>query len=238
MSALQAIVMTAMEDEAAPFLERASSVGEAVQIGNSLHRRLTIADRELLLVRTGVGLVNAAGATTSAILATEDTKPPVVSAGTAGGLGVDVRVGEVILGGSYINIDADARAFGYELGQVPRMPAAYFTDPHLADAARRAVEPLADSGLATREGLIVSSYSFVGPSRVDRIREEFSGALATDMESVAIAQTCHVFGRSFISVRGISDLCGPVANSDFLTHVDDAAERSAAAVMAVLAHRE
>ena len=52
----------------------------------------------------------------------------LVSAGSAGGLGVGVRVGDVVVGSSYVLADADARAFGYVLGQVPGMPASYPAD--------------------------------------------------------------------------------------------------------------
>ena len=52
-------------------------------------------------------------------------------------------------------------------------------------------------------------------------------ALATDMEPAVLAHTCHLYDVPFRSVRGISDLCGPHADKDFKTHVDDAADRSA-----------
>lgn len=251
--AVEAIVIVAMDDEAAPFIERATAVGEARTVGNAVHRDIVFAGRSVLLVRSGIGLVNAAGAATSAILATSGAHPAVsppvvISAGTAGGIGEAVRVGDVVVGSTYINVDADARAFGYELGQVPGMPASYSAGPeHLAVIAEGrwmpglsvAADPADPAGLGTvastiHVGLIVSSYSFVSEPRALVIREQFSGALATDMESVAIAQTSFVHGRSFLSVRGISDLCGPVAGADFLTHVDDAADRSAEVVAALL----
>ena len=82
-----------------------------------------------------------------------------------------------------------------------------------------------------RRGLIVSSDVFVSSAHVDRVRSDFPGALATDMESVALAQTAHVHGLPFVSVRGISDLCAP---GEFEAHVDDAADRSVAVVRALL----
>lgn len=259
----RAIVIVAMDDEAAPFIERATAVGEPRSVGNAVIREITFAGHPVLLVRSGIGLVNAAGAATAAILATSagssSPAPLVISAGTAGGVGESVAVGDVVIGSTYINIDADARAFGYELGQVPGMPPSYTaSDEHvdaLADGswmpdlsvANPPADPVAP-GLAAsgtspgpvpvpstiHVGLIVSSYSFVSEPRALVIREQFSGALATDMESVAIAQTSFVHDRPFLSVRGISDLCGPVADADFLTHVDDAADRSALVVSAVL----
>ena len=235
---IAAVVLVAMPDEEAPFLDRATAVGEPVSVGLAVHRYIELEGRSVLLVRTGIGLVNAAGAATSAILESAPAEGGpgalVISAGTAGGVGEWVRVGDVVVGTDYINIDADARAFGYVLGQVPRMPASY-------SASSEAIEAFAKSGhvddvspSTVHFGLIASSYSFVTPERALSIRAALPGTLATDMESVAIAQTSYVHGREFVAVRAVSDLCGPVAHSDFLTHVDDAAERSASAVAALL----
>ncbi len=67
------------------------------------------------------------------------------------------------------------------------------------------------------------------------MREAFSDAVATDMESTAIAQVAHAVGAEFVSVRGVSDLCGPEAGVDFHIGVDEAAARSFAAVRGMLA---
>jgi adenosylhomocysteine nucleosidase len=225
-----AIVLVAMDEEAAPFLAAATSASEPRAVGNALQWELELDSRAVLLVRTGIGLVNASGGLTAAILREAGERPLVVSAGTAGGLGADVRVGEVVIGAEYVQTDADARAFGYALGQVPGMPARYSGD----DAALAAeVRPTMSDGSAVpvRRGLIVSGDVFVSGDRVERVRSDFPGALATDMESVALAQTAHVHGLPFVSVRGISDLCAP---GEFEAHVDDAAERSVAVVRALL----
>jgi adenosylhomocysteine nucleosidase len=83
-------------------------------------------------------------------------------------------------------------------------------------------------------GTMISGDAFIDASTVDAIRTAFPGALSTDMESAALAHTSHLYGVPFLSVRGISDLCGPSAGADFLTHVDDAAERSARVVIGAL----
>ena len=64
------------------------------------------------------------------------------------------------------------------------------------------------------------------------MRADFPDALSNDMESTAVAQTAAAFGAPFVSVRGISDLCGPVTG--YAEHVDDAADRSASVVVALL----
>lgn len=229
---VDAAVVVAMDDEAAPFLDRATRVGDAVQVGGAVERLLVVDGRTVLLVRSGIGLVNAATAL-AVVLATARTRV-VVSAGSAGGLGRDVRVGDVVVGETYVYSSADARAFGYALGQVPGMPATYAADDALL-AAVAGPGAATSPDLTVRRGTVLSSDTFVEASRVPDLRSAFPEALSTDMESTALAHACFVHRTAFVSVRGVSDLCGPAADGDFLTHVDDAADRSARVVLAALA---
>ena len=228
MIAVDAVIVTAMADESAPFIDRADFVGEISQVGHALHRLLSFEGRGVLLVQCGIGLVNSATATAVAISATSTRV--VISAGSAGGVGEDVGVGDVVVGSTYIYSGADARAFGYSLGQVPGMPESYASDQDLLEAAVGADVP----DLRVLAGTMISGDAFIDASTVDAIRTAFPGALSTDMESAALAHTSHLYGVPFLSVRGISDLCGPSAGADFLTHVDDAAERSARVVIGAL----
>ncbi|QXQ08815.1 5'-methylthioadenosine/S-adenosylhomocysteine nucleosidase [Paeniglutamicibacter sp. Y32M11] len=238
MSPIDVVIITAMEEETLPFLERATMLSEPEHVGNSIQRSGVINDLNILFVHGGIGLVNASSAATAALLRAKTMDPHaplplVISAGSAGGLGDSVRVGDVVIGDTYINADADARAFGYVLGQVPGMPASYSAPEVLAKISQVPTAPT-DLVSTVHHGLLVSSYSFVGHDRAPIIKEQYTGVLATDMESSAIAQTCASFGASFLAIRGISDLCGPASDADFLVHVDDAAERSTEITLAVL----
>lgn len=226
---VDAIVQVAMSDEAAPFLEGSRLLPRTVP--GSEQWLITIGDADVLLVRSGIGLVNAAVAATHALLGSGGAAL-VISAGTAGGVGADVLVGDVVVAERTVNSGADAQAFGYAPGQVPGMPTGY-------DAWTGALTGLpASAALANgtafriRRGLTVSSDAFVDDARLAAVRAAFPQALATDMESAAVAQVCHVHGIPFVSVRGISDLCGA---QEFHEHVDDAADRSRAVVAAILA---
>lgn len=223
-----AVILVAMEEEAAPFLERASEVSEPVLIGRAEHRGIVVDGRTHVLVRTGIGMVNAADAASGA-MARYGADVHLVSAGSAGGLAQGVQVGDVIVSDSIVNVGADARAFGYALGQVPGMPVAYDGD----EPVRRAL--LAASGdLTVREGSIGSGERFVTAELAEELRRDFPHLLAVDMESAAIAQVAHNHGARFVSVRAVSDLCAP-DGTEFLTHLDGAAERSARLVLAALA---
>lgn len=226
MIAVDAVVVTAMAEEAEPFLARAGFVGAPTQVGHAVHRALTLAGHGVLLVVSGIGLVNAA---TAAAVAITGTAPrALVSAGSAGGLGTGVRVADVVVGTSYVYSGADARAFGYELGQVPGMPPVFDADARLVEAAL-AAQP---DGQRVLAGAVLSGDAFIDPSSVDRVRAAFPHGLSTDMESTALAHTAHLYDVPFVSVRGISDLCGPA--DEFNQHVDDAADRAAAVVVGAL----
>ena len=238
-----AVVLVAMDDEAAPFLDlateqvpgssakpSASPTTPPERVGRAEHRHLTLAGRPVVLVRTGIGSVNASAAGASAILR-YGADVPLISAGSAGGLAQGIAVGDVVLGTRLVNADADARAFGYVLGQVPGMPQAYDAAPRLTEAARKAA--VAVGAQALREGTVGSSEKFATTDVALGLRTNFPDMLAIDMESAALAQLCHSFGTDFVSVRAVSDLCAP-DGTEFLTHIDDAAQRSARVVTAMI----
>ena len=138
-----------------------------------------------------------------------------------------MHVGNVVVGSHYAYTKADARVFGYAIGQVPGMPVVFAADDHLVTAARAAA-----GQYTVHVGDVVSGDAFVAGPLVDEVRRDFPDALSTDMESTALAHTAHLFGMPFVSVRGISDLCGA---AEFTDHVDDAADRAAAVVTGLLA---
>ncbi|WP_235503755.1 5'-methylthioadenosine/S-adenosylhomocysteine nucleosidase [Curtobacterium sp. S6] len=223
------VVQVAMDEEARPFLDRCTRLGEPVDFGRARFTALDHDGQPILLVRSGIGLVNAASAATSAIAACAPRA--VFSAGSAGGLRADVEVGDVAVGTTYTFTDADATAFGYERGQVPGMPVDYASDALLLAAAR---------GLPAEEGThlvgpMLAGGSFVTAANVKDARQMFPEALSTDMETTAIAQVCSSHDVPFLSVRGISDLCGPAADQDFHMAVDVVAERSARVVLKTMA---
>ena len=159
----------------------------------------SVAGKEVVLQKCGIGKVN------SAIGAVEmiDCYAPdvVVSSGVAGGADSRMSVGDVVVGTEYCYHDAycgDECAFGQIMG----MPHVFKAGEGLADKALAACAPTAAHG-----GLIVSGEWFVDSKQKMRaILARFPKAVAVDMESCSIAQTCHVYGVPFVSFRIISDL--------------------------------
>ena len=224
---VSALILCAMDEEAAPFLEVATNrIPVATPFKDARAERLTLDGREVVLVTSGIGLVAAASAVTWAV--GEFAPAIIVSAGSCGGLSAESRVGNVAVSTDCTYGTADATEFGYERGQVPRQPVRFPASQRLVDAAVAASQ-------TTLVGRILSGDTFVTARNVADMREAFPDAVATDMESCAIAQVALAVGREFVSVRGVSDLCGPAAGIDFHIGVDVAAARSADAVRGMLA---
>lgn len=220
-----ALVVTAMEEEARPYLLHG---GEELDTPVGSAWRVEVGGRDCVLLVSGIGLVNAAAAVTAML--GRFAPAGLISSGSAGGLAQGIFVGDVVVGNAYAYHDADATNFGYARGQVPGMPERYAADKDLVSQALGArVE-----NVRVRPGKIVSGNSFIYSETVDAVRAAFPNALAADMESAALAQVAHLFGLRFVSVRAVSDLCGPHAGDDFSMSVAEVSERAAAVVEAVV----
>ena len=217
---VSAIIACAMEEELAPFLKHSKDIRVALppRSGNDTQAfyLASLGGVQIALVRSGIGLTNAAAAAERAL---ENFEAPLyVLAGTTGGLREDVAVREVVAATASRYLDADATAFGYKPGQIPQMPVQY--ESHLS----------VPEGTANWVGEVVSGNSFVTAHNVGDARSRFPRALAVDMETVAAAQVCYLHDIPWLSLRAVSDLCGPAAGQEFHVQVETAAELSYRAV--------
>ena len=234
---VDAIIQAAMDMEAAPLLYALTPTGDdetpqAVLAGTMKTQRFALGlldGRTVLVVTSGIGLANAASATARALTLVD--APIVIAAGTTGGLAADINVGDIAAGTSAIYGQADATAFGYAMGQVPQMPVDYTSSEAAVARLAQLPELIAHN---VRAGGIVSSDSFCTEANVGPMRERFPDAIGADMETCAMAQVCWSSGIDWISLRAVSDLCGPTADQAFHMDGPRAAAHSAAAVRAYL----
>lgn len=200
-------------------------------IGDQVYYSGELSGREVVLMQSGIGRVNAA-MTTSLLL--QAAKPlAVINTGTAGGLHADLRPGDVVLADRLVYHDVDNRIWGYRFGQVPQMPAEYLADAHLSGLAQKSV--LLD-GHKLMTGLVSSGESFVASDRqVKEIRQHFPDICAVDMESTAVAQVCHHFKTPVVVMRAISDTADHKAALTHEEFLPLAAKTSSQAVLRLLA---
>lgn len=191
----------------------------------------TMHDVDVVLLKSGIGKVNAAIGTTLMLQEFEPTC--VINTGSAGGFAEDLNVGDVVISTEVRHHDVDVTIFGYEPGQVPGLPAGFTPDNFLADVAERCIARM--EGIKTVQGLIATGDSFMNcPERVAKTRENFPSMKAVEMEAAAIAQTCHQFDIPFIVIRALSDIAGKESNLSFEQFLVVAAKHSAEMVMAIV----
>lgn len=186
---------------------------------------------EVILVKSGIGKVNAAIATT---LLLQLYKPDVVlNTGSAGGIGENLEVGTVVLSNEVTHHDVDVTAFGYALGQVPGGPVTYQSDEKLLTVAADAVEEIGKHAHAT--GLIASGDVFMNdPNRVSNVKKQFPSMIAAEMEAAAVAQVCNEFKVPFIVIRALSDIAGKESSLSFDEFLPAAAQHSSEVVLQVI----
>lgn len=211
-------IIVAMDKEFIRIKELLEQVEETA-IGGRSYTSGRLGNNELVLHQCGIGKVNAAIGVTELIrLFNPDL---VVSTGCAGGASDKLEVTDVVVSRqlAYHDVYCGCALGETVYGQVQGMPARYTTP-------REIVEKALACGERIHEGLIVTGDWFVDDrEKMRSIIRLFPEVMAVDMESAAIAQTCHVFGVPFVSFRVISDI--PLKDTkasqyhDFWAHVAD-----------------
>lgn len=190
-----------------------------------------IGEVEVVLVRCGIGKVNAA-LTTTLLLAKHDIDL-IVNTGSAGGIGAGLHVGDVVIASEMAYHDVDATVFGYSIGQVPQMPARYIANRGIIEKTITAAKK---TGLTPVKGLIVTSDSFIASqAQTDVILSNFPDALASEMEGAAIAQVCYQFDVPFVIIRAMSDVADEEAGVSFDEFIIEAGKKSAEMVLELVA---
>lgn len=191
-----------------------------------------MAGHDIILVQSGIGKVNAAIATT--LLINDYQADVVFNTGSAGAVDSSLAIGDVVISTELSYHDADARAFGYVMGQVPQMPARYPADEQLISVIEAATQKV---GLKSVKGLIVTSDSFIADKKtIQRIKTDFSDAMVSEMEGAAVAQVCYQFKTPFVIVRAVSDSADDEAGISFDKFIIEAGKKSAEMVMEVIKH--
>lgn len=187
--------------------------------------------KDIVLLKSGIGKVNAAVST--ALLILKFSPEYVINIGSAGGFDADLNVGDVVISDAVIHHDVDVTAFGYLMGQVPNMPAQYEADEELIEKARAAI--CEGTKAQARVGLIGTGDSFMNdPVRVGAVREVFPSLVAVEMEAAAVAQVCHKFSTPFVVVRSLSDIAGKESPKSFEEYLKLAAENSSLMIQSML----
>ncbi len=215
-------IIGAMDEEVQILKDKIGLYEKTVIAGSEFYTG-TIDYQEVVILKSGIGKVNAAMATTLLI---QLFKPDyVINTGSAGGFHQNLQVGDIVISKELRYHDVDATVFGYEYGQVPGMPAAYFPDANLVQMAEESGKQV---NVHVVTGLITSGDSFMSDEeRVKEVKELFPKLYAAEMEATAIAQVCTQFEIPFVIIRSLSDIAGNDAKVSYDQFLEIASVNSA-----------
>jgi adenosylhomocysteine nucleosidase len=207
-----------MEQEVAMLKGLLENVSTQNSAGFEMHRG-TLDGKDVVLLRCGIGKVNAAVG--CALLIDKYHPELVINTGSAGGIGAGLNFGDAVIAHGLIHHDADVTSFNYEPGQLPGMPAVFPVPEELLTIAERAVDELKQEGLLPAgfnhvRGIIGSGDVFMHePERIAAVAARFPHMRAVEMESAAVAQACWLFHVPCLVIRALSDIAGTESTVSF-----------------------
>lgn len=192
----------------------------------------TYKDKNVVIVRSGIGKVNAGICTQ--VLVDCFGVDAVINTGIAGSLRAKIDIGDIVISTDALQHDMDATGFGYDKGVIPQMDTSVFVaDEMLRKIAKEACERV-NMDIHVHEGRVVSGDQFISDQSVkNEIFNQFSG-YCTEMEGAAIAQAAYLNQIPFVIIRAISDKADGSAEMDYSTFEAKAVEHSVNLVDAML----
>lgn len=223
-------IIGAMDEEVAKIKEQMEEV-ETKQIASMEFLKGTVKGHPVVVVRSGIGKVNAAMCTQ--ILADIYHVDAVVNTGIAGSLNADINIGDIVLSTDALEHDMDAVAFGYPVGQIPRMDTLSFkADEQLRKTAKEICEKV-NPDVTVFEGRVVSGDQFISDKqKKEWLIENFAG-YCTEMEGAAIAHAAYLNDIPFLIIRAISDKADDSASVDYPAFEAKAIEHSVRLLLAL-----
>ncbi|MEM5003715.1 5'-methylthioadenosine/S-adenosylhomocysteine nucleosidase [Priestia megaterium] len=224
---MKVAIIGAMEEEVTILRDKIENRQETV-IAGCEYSIGTISGVEVVLLKSGIGKVNAALST--AILLEKFKPDYVINTGSAGGFHPELNVGDAVISTEVRHHDVDVTVFNYEYGQVPNLPAAFKADEKLVRLAEESALEVTDMKIV--KGLIATGDSFMNdPVRVEFVRSKFPDLYAAEMEAAAVAQVCYQFDVPFVILRALSDIAGKESNVSFEQFLEKAAVNSTKLVL-------
>ena len=185
---------------------------------------------DVVVVQCGIGKVNAA--LCAQILCDRYAVTHIVNTGIAGSLSAELDIGDLVVSKDAMYHDFDCCAFGYPAGKVPGMDVVAFPADEMMTALAFAAAERENPG-HTRMGRVASGDQFVADPELKNKIISLTGALCTEMEGAAIAQTAYRNGVPFVILRAISDKADDSAEMDYPTFERLAAYRCASVTMSL-----
>lgn len=212
-------IIAAMDEEVQELLNLMENTNEK-ELSHVKFITGTLENKEAVLMRSGVGKVNAAMSTT--IMFEHFNIDYVINIGTAGGVKQNEEVLDIVVSNRVVQHDFDTSGLDGEEGI-----GMYFqSDDQLRAICEKVLITL---NKRFHVGMIATGDQFVHNNlQLSRITSLFPEAICAEMEAGAIAQVCTSYKTPFIVLRSLSDIAHKEgSHMDFETYVTHASKASA-----------
>lgn len=159
-----------------------------------------IGDAFCILVKSGIGKVNAARSTQ--ILIDNMKVDYIFNIGVAGGVDDRLSVGDIVIGERLVQHDFNLVAFGRERGEIPDIGKFIESDDYLVKIA----EDVSLNNVNIHSGVIASGDIFCSDIEMSKKINSKFDTLCVEMEGASIAQVCYLSHIPFLIIRSISDV--------------------------------
>ena len=196
-------IIGAMEIEVSGIIANMTDIKNEI-ISGSAYTSGKIDGKECVVVKCGIGKVNAAVAAQTLIL---KYKPDmIINTGVGGSTSLNTHIGYVVIAGNVIQHDMDTTAIGDKRGTVflPEGNIDYIPcSKEVVQKLEKACENIGETHYV--KGTVATGDQFItGNARRFALNEDFN-AMACEMEGGSIGQVCYLNKVPFGIIRAISD---------------------------------
>lgn len=152
----------------------------------------------------------------------------ILNIGVAGGIGADVRIGDVVVGSTCVQYDFDVSAVGVPVGQlcIPPNDREITEFPCDRELSRKLLDAAKELYGSAHLGVIATGDRFVADPEAGEMLQKQFGALACEMEGGSIAHACLINGVPCAVLRAISDNARDTGHVDFDTFAMESAHKA------------
>lgn len=190
-----------------------------------------LAETPVVVVRSGVGKVNAA--LCAQLLITKFKITHLINTGVAGALASGLNVLDLVISTAVMYHDVDATNWGYENCTVPGMPRTFEANQELVKIAAAACEKLFPNKTII-QGIIASGDQFIGSNEMKNKIKELCNPACVEMEGAAIGHVASVNRIPFVVIRCMSDMADDHGESTARFNEKEGGDISAQVVCAIL----
>ncbi|MEI0604406.1 5'-methylthioadenosine/adenosylhomocysteine nucleosidase [Brachyspira alvinipulli] len=226
-------IIGAMDSEITNFKGMIENI-EEIEIANIIYYKGTLCGKNIVLLKSGIGKVNAAIATTIAIERFNVEK--IIFTGVAGSGNPDYDISDIVISKDLIEHDFDTSALdgdeltvlvkGYDKNYYP-------ADNSLIQLAKESAQKVITDNKVYVD-TIATGDQFVGDNnKVKQIHNKFKAG-AIEMEGAAVAHAALMYKVPFVVIRSLSDKADSDAVVDFPKFVVKSAQNSMKIVVEML----